>query len=102
MKRVVDSPFQQDLFEETPRNIIKRLESLRAKVVHNNPLSPTERDELRKILKDHPNANEILKKLQAQHTSRRNYALTMEERESVSQTIIEAVTSIREKIANSL
>ncbi len=102
MKRIITDERQRDLFYESPKAVIKRLESLSSKIAHNHPLIPREIDELSKILEGNPNAETIIRRLQAQNTNRRNYALTIEEREMAAQAIMGVITSTREKIANSL
>jgi|GEM_PF-6618968 len=102
MKRIITDERQQDLFYEPPQAVIKRLESLSSKVTHNHPLVPREIDELRKILNVDPNTETILRKLQAQNTNRRSYALTIEEREMAAQAINMTIATVREELARVL
>lgn len=102
MKRIITDERQQDLFYESPQAVIKRLENLSSKVTHNHPLIQREIDELRKILNGDPNTETIIRKLQAQNTNRRSYALTIEERELAAQAINMTIATVREELARVL
>jgi len=102
MKRIITDERQRDLFYESPQAVIKRLENLSSKVTHNHPLIQREIDELRKILNGDPNTETIIRKLQAQNTNRRSYALTIEERELAAQAINMTIATVREELARVL
>ena len=102
MKRIITDERQRDLFYESPKAVIKRLESLSSKIAHNHPLIPREIDELSKILEGNPNAETIIRRLQAQNTNRRSYALTIEERELAAQAINMTIATVREELARVL
>ena len=106
MKRVeaipAQKPEQEAKVTYSTAEVLQGLQSLRSKVSHNHPLDNREIEDVKKALQSHPLLEIIIGKLTTQQTKPMNFALTLEERRIVDETIESLQTETRNQVATTM